>query len=83
MKANQRRAYNALKKIGCPVYECADGFRISAEENTDEMIWADYWEGMSIADWAFGVNPIVDAILAKYKLYCEWQNPGELSVWDA
>lgn len=57
MKRNARNAFNALKKIGCPVFEGDAGygaqFCISAEDNgtdahidaTENILWADYYEG--------------------------------------
>lgn len=90
MKKNARLAFNALKKMGCPVYEGTwdgdeDYFRISGENNYDE-IWADYWfmgrgavEGLD----EFGVSNKINAVLDKYRLYCEWANPGVLDVCDA
>jgi hypothetical protein len=47
MKANYRKAFNALEKIGAPVREGGwsrdEGFRISAEDNYP-IVWADYYE---------------------------------------
>jgi hypothetical protein len=31
----------------------------------------------------FGVNPQVEGTLAKYGLFSEWINPGELGVYKA
>ena len=95
MKKNARLAFNALKKIGCPVYEGTwdgddDYFRISAEENYGDDLWADYYimtdggydggiEGMD----DFGVNEKINAILKKYRLTCEWANAAVLDVYPA
>lgn len=84
MKLNYRTAFNALKKIGCPViaggHYDEDTFRISGENNTD-MIWADYYEqGGSVDD--FGVNHEVNEILMQNNLFAEWINPGILAVHD-
>ena len=91
------RAFNALKKIGVPVYHLGEGwsgqalFTVSGEDNYPE-IWADYyaapWHG---AQWHeevsclddFGVNKKINKILKKYKLCAEWYNPGVLEVYDA
>jgi len=73
------RAFNALKKIGVPVYHLGEGwngqalFTVSGEDNYPE-IWADYY---------FGVNKKINKILEKYKLCAEWYNPGVLEVYDA
>lgn len=82
MKQNFRLAFNALKKLGVPVYvrDDMDGrFQISAEE-PDSYKWANYYESPS--SWAFGVNPQVESTLAKYGLFSEWINPGELGVYQ-
>ena len=89
MTRNHRLAFNALKKLGVPVYERSDieNFQISAERNFDpecgNTLWADYYEGYTIGDdWEFGVNPIITKTLSKYGLHAEWINPGELGVYD-
>jgi hypothetical protein len=78
-----RLAFSELKKIGAPVLHFGEGyggnglFAISAEMNDDEL-WADmYFEGFD-----FGVNPIIESILEKYGLFCEWYNPGVLDVYE-
>ena len=82
MKRKFRYAFNALEKLGCPVFENADtlgygNFKISAEENTGDNFWADYW-----FDCGF-ISPLIIAVLRKHGLYAEWDNPGCLSVWEA
>ena len=82
MKRPFRLAFNALQKLGVPVYvrDDMDGrFQISAEE-PDSYKWANYYESPS--SWVFGVNPQVDATLGKYGLFSEWINPGELGVYQ-
>jgi hypothetical protein len=77
MTRAHRNAYNALKKMGVPVIEMEGSFIISAEhENSDQ--WASYYHGYRI--WGNSTNPELDAVLARYGLFCEWQNPGCLSV---
>jgi hypothetical protein len=84
MKKNMRYAYNALKKIGAPVIDHGyENFMISAENNVTET-WADYYMmgmGNSFVD-DFGVNKKINAILDKYGLFAEWQNPGCLAVHE-
>lgn len=83
MKRQFHLAYNALKKIGVPVYvrDDMDGrFQINAE-HPDSYKWADYY-AYNREDWEFGVNPAVDQALKKYGLYSEWINPGELGVYE-
>ncbi len=87
MKKQARAAFNELKKIGCPVIDRQeDGsyFVISGESNCEDeenpVIWADYYN--ESLGYDFGVNPIVNDILAKHSLFCEWANPGMLNVWD-
>lgn len=86
MKANFRKAFNELKKMGVPVYERDDmggRFQISAEEPESHK-WADYYEGGGMhPDWIFGVNPKIHSVLRKYDLFAEWINPGELGVYNA
>ena len=83
MTRNHRLAFNALKKIGAPVYERCDieNFQISAESNSD-YIWADYYEGDYLDGYEFGVSPKITKTLAKYGLHAEWINAGELGVYD-
>jgi hypothetical protein len=84
MKRKYIKAYNALKKLGVPVYvrDDMDGrFQISAED-PESYKWADYYEGDSHPNWIFGVNPVIDEVLKKYGLFCEWINPGELGVYE-
>lgn len=82
MKRNHRKAFTALKKIGCPVIEggwdSGDGFIISAEQNETDT-WAEYY------DWAygeFGVKQEVCDILRANGLHTEWINPGVVGVYD-
>ena len=88
MKRNHRLAFNALKKIGCPVYERSDieNFQISAEGIYDyydrDTVWADYYDGYRILDWEFGINPLITNTLRRYGLHAEWINAGEIGVYD-
>jgi len=83
MDTKYRKAFDALTRMGVPVYEHADdrgNFSISAErENSDE--WVNYYS--MNRDWAFGVHPEIDTVLRKHGLYAEWVNPGRLSVYPA
>ena len=88
MQRNFRYAYNALERMGVPVRPDWDGrddaFRISAEENYDE-VWADYYMmgmGNSQVD-DFGVSHRINRVLNRYGLYAEWINPGSLGVYLA
>lgn len=81
MKRPYVYAYNALKKIGVPVYvrDDMDGrFQISAEDS-ESYKWADFYSRNP--GWNFGVNPQIDQVLRKYGLFAEWINPGELGVY--
>lgn len=85
MQAKYRNAYNALKKLGVPVFTNADhedrgNFGISAEE-PESFEFVNYYSMAS--DWVFGVSPVVENALRKYGLFAEWQNPGALSVHEA
>ena len=88
MKRNHRLAFNALKKIGAPVYERSDSenFQISAEgimgDYDRDHIWADYYEGDYLDGYEFGVSPRITKTLAKYGLHAEWINAGELGVYE-
>jgi len=85
MNKNHRLAFNALKKIGAPVYERSDipNFQISAEGLAsdaykgydDTQIWADYWTSGYI-------NPRIEQILERYGFHAEWINAGEIGVYE-
>jgi hypothetical protein len=82
MKRIYIKAFNALKKMGVPVYEHVDdngNFSIDAEASEADG-WADYYTRSS--DWIFGVSPSLDKVLTKHGLYGEWVNPGRLSVYQ-
>jgi len=84
MKRQYRHAYNALKKLGVPVYEREDlngRFNISAE-HPNSYEWCDYYDGIYRNDWDFGVNPVITKVLDKYGLFAEWINAGELGVYE-
>jgi hypothetical protein len=84
MKRTYLKAYNALKKLGVPVYvrDDMDGrFQISAEE-PESHLWLDYYDGDFIPNWVFGVHPKIDEVLHKCGLFAEWINPGELGVYE-
>ena len=85
MKRAYRNAFNALKKLGVPVREYwtdEDNFWISAEDS-DSYKFCNYYDGHMIPDWEFGVSPVITQTLRKYGLFAEWQNPAQLSVWEA
>jgi hypothetical protein len=84
MKRTYIKAFNALKKLGVPVYEHADdngNFSISAEEPESHK-WVNYyaeypyWKGHK-------ENPVLNNLLHKYGLFAEWVNCGRLSVYEA
>jgi hypothetical protein len=83
MKRNMRTAFNALKKIGCPVIEGhdrEDRFIISAEmncEDVNETVWADYYQPEM---GEFGVCQQIVDILKLNHLYPEWINPGAVGI---
>ncbi len=78
MTDNQRKAFDELKKIGCPVFERASDngstFHISGEDNDRDTIWADYYEDV--------IDPQICRILSKYDLIAEWEDPGSMTVWE-
>ena len=91
MKRNFRYAYNALERMGVPVrpdwYGRDDAFVISAEDNSGDEIWADYYVmtdggGYGYMD-DFGVNKRINRVLNRYGLFAEWINPGCLGVYAA
>jgi hypothetical protein len=85
MKRAYIKAYNELKKMGCPVFlrsDYPDTFLISAEE-PDSYMWADYdayadgrWDGEN-------TSPKLEAVMRKYDLFCEWETTGCLIVHQA
>ena len=81
MKANARKAFNKLKKLGCPVREWSP--RNSSErghfwldaESVDNEGWLDYWSNYQGSDQ-------LNEILNSHDLYWEWHNPGYGCVYD-
>jgi hypothetical protein len=83
MKREYIKAFNALKKMGVPVYvrdDMGGRFQISAEE-PESYKWVDYHTGYQKSDWVFGVHPKLDATLKKYGFLAEWINAGEVGVY--
>lgn len=83
MKRIYIKAFNELKKLGCPVFERSDrdGFLISAE-HPDSWKWADMYAART--DWQYeNTNPVLDQVLHKHGLFCEWENGGCLIVHPA
>lgn len=84
MKRTFIKAFNELKKLGCPVFERSDEvgrFLISAE-HPESYRWADYY---AYADGRWkgeNTSPLLEEVLRKYKLYAEWENPGCLIVFE-
>ena len=84
MKRTYIKAYNALKKLGVPVYvrdDMGGRFQISAEE-PDSYKWVDYYDGHLHDEWVFGVHPKIDQVLRSCGLHAEWINAGELGVYE-
>lgn len=80
MKANFKKAYQALRELGVPVFTNVDNrgnFSISAEDGYE---WADYYT--EARDWVFGVSPELESVLSAHGLWCEWENPGKLNVYQ-
>ncbi len=84
MTRNYRKAFNALKALGCPVFERIDRpgeFLISAEEE-NSWEWADYYNEFNrFPD--FGVNAKVREVLEPLGLHAEWENPACLLVCES
>ena len=73
-------AFNALKKIGVPVYVHADdrgNFSIDAESPEADN-WVSYWSPHP--DWDFGMESKLREELYQRGLFAEWVNPGRLAV---
>lgn len=83
MKRNYRTAYNALKKLGCPVFERSDypdRFLISTEYPESDQ-WANYYANP--AAWGYeNTSPLLDKILSKSGLFAEWENPACLIICE-
>lgn len=81
MKANARKAFNKLKKLGCPVKEWYNDerghFWIDGEEEGAGE-WLDYWNN----DLSFGSDQL-NSILNSNGLYWEWENSVIGHVHDA
>ena len=83
MKRIYIKPFNALKKMGLPVYEHADddgNFSISSEEPSSSD-WVNYYSDNQ--KWIFGVHPMIEAKLKSYGVFAEWVNPGRLSIHKA
>ena len=77
-------AYMALKTLGVPVFVNEDNeklgnFFINAEEAVSAQ-WVDWYARNE--EWVFGVHPAVEAVLQRFGLFAEWQNPGCLGVYE-
>lgn len=84
MKRTYLKAYNALKKLGCPVFERSDHpgrFLISAED-PESYKWADYYAEFDGPWNGENTNPVMDKILRDCGLFAEWENPGCLVVCE-
>lgn len=72
MSPKHLKAFEALKALGCPVFEREDhptGFFISGEEGgTDGAWWIDYYQQFD--------DPRIEPILRKHGLFAEWENPA-------
>ena len=78
------KAFNALKKLGVPVYEHGDdngNFSISAEVSGADQ-WVNYYDGYLLWNGE-STNPALDSTLRQFGLYAEWVNPGRLAVYPA
>lgn len=79
MKANARKAFNKLKKLGCPVresdYHTDRGHFWLDAESSDNEGWLDYWYNYQGSDQ-------LNEILNSNNLYWEWYNPGYGCVYD-
>ena len=75
MKQNARRAFNELKKIGCPVFTRGDidYFAISAESNNSDL-WLNYY-GLQNCTFPGFANTLT-LLLDRFGLYAEWETPG-------
>ena len=83
MKRIYIKAFNQLKKLGCPVFERSDveGFIISAE-HPESWQWADMYTSRN--DWGGEeTSPVLEKILHDNRLFCEWENAGCLIVHPA
>jgi len=86
MQQKFKAAYTTLKKMGVPVIEGGwdgeDTFRISGEDNHNQ-VWADYYEEYcSEPAYVFGVKKEINDVLEARGLMCEWINPGVLGVYE-
>jgi hypothetical protein len=82
MKRPFLKAFNELKKLGCPMFERSDyegGFFISAEDAASDD-WADYYAFVTSRWDGENISPKLREVLDKHKLYAEWENPGCLIV---
>jgi len=85
MKAQHRKAFNALTKLGVPLREVGDHFNIDLEQPSQEL-WASYYDAVALEignnEWIFGINPKIHNTLRKHGLHAEWINAGEIGVYE-
>lgn len=92
MKRNARKAFNQLKKIGCPVLETEDygHFIISAENNgtdphidaVENILWADAYEGYTLERVnVLDPNEILWAHGINTKIHRILKDNGLMSEW--
>mgnify|MGYP000674079062 CR=1 FL=1 len=81
MKSNARKAFNELKKLGCPVedywYDDSRGHFWINGEHEDAGEWLDYWS----MELMMGSDQLND-ILNSNGLYWEWENSAVGCVHD-
>ncbi len=84
MTRNHRNAFNALTKLGVPVFQRRDypeGFFISAEHD-NSYEWVDYWNTSRDRFEGETVHPLIRTTLAPFGLHAEWENAGCLAIYE-
>lgn len=85
MRSKFHFAFQALQKMGVPVYEHPDdngNFSIDAEAPGADR-WVDYYGDPRREELVFGVHIDLERELKARKLHAEWVNPGRLAVYGA
>ena len=99
MKAQERKCFEALVKIGAPVFlrsDLPDTFGVSGEgyfgscpvpkdKQDEDRIWVDYYNAAHInGDGSCpGVCKEICDIVDEHGLYLEWENPACLFAYPA
>lgn len=95
LEPHARKAFDKLVAIDAPVYNhdenSMEHFILGAElRDGDDSLFADYYQG-EVKEYqnddgviinAFGIRQDVIDILTEHNLFGEWQNPGQVGIYN-